>query len=172
MCCIISEKNLKYIQVKHTTSKGCSERMFDNWDCQNQIKRSFRIKLICGICTYLSIIDFHYIWFLLKVPLIWIDIKLEKLYMLIHTNINFLPNFDPNNLYHRSINEPNVDLIIPLSWRTHELYKYIDWLLSRNVSARDRYYWLHMDLGQLSNLSGKNYIKRTCIYYNKALARI
>ena len=29
-----------------------------------------------------------------------------------------------------------------------------------------------MDLGQLTNPSGKNYIKRTFIYHNMALARI
>ena len=34
------------------------------------------------------------------------------------------------------------------------------------------YYWLQMDLGQLTNFSGKNYIKRTFIYHNKALAKI
>jgi hypothetical protein len=86
------------------------------------------------------------IWFSLKVLLIWIDIKLLKLYMLIRTNINFLSNL-VLTIYIRDIetNQPNGELIIPLSSRTtHKLYKYIDWLLSRNASSRDiiGYIWI------------------------------
>jgi hypothetical protein len=44
-----------------------------------------------------------------------------------------------------------VDLIIPLSSRAHELYKHIDWLLARNVSARDiiGYIWILLAIGYI-----------------------
>ena len=47
-----------------------------------------------------------------------------------------------------------MDLIIPLLSRNYKLYKHIDWLLSRNISDKG-YYWLHMNLGQLTKLFGE-----------------
>jgi hypothetical protein len=63
-----------------------------------------------------------------------------------------------------------VGLIIPLSSRAHELYKYINWLLSRNISDKEGYYWLCMDLGQLTDLFGENLYKENICLLQEALA--
>ena len=89
--------------------------------------------------------------------------------MLIHTNITFLPNFDPNNLYLRPVN---------LMWI--QLYHYYQGPIKSINITIDYYEGMYLQgillakygSRTLTNLSGKNYIKRTFNYYIKALVRI